>query len=181
MALFSQELEPPQNPGRFRLKEHRILLAIVQGIPGSGSQRAITCVLKAENEREVLAATRRNVLPGTLIYTDSGNAYASLTAAGYNHEAANHSKEYAREDGVNNNLAEATISRLRRSEYGIYNGMRPQYFAFYCAEMAWRQDAKLLSMKTKVLSLMKCVLSADISQAFRGYAQGHRLGFEYLG
>ncbi|WP_343741651.1 IS1595 family transposase [Herbaspirillum huttiense] len=164
-----------------RLKKRRILLAIVQGIPGTGSQRTITCVLKAENEQEVLRAIRRNVLPGTLIYTDSGNAYASLTAAGYNHQAVNHSKEYAREDGVNNNWAEATISRLRRAEYGVYNGMRPQYFAFYCAETAWRQDARLQSVKTKVLSLMKCVLSADISQAFRGYAQGHRLGFEYLG
>jgi len=169
-------------PGnRERLKKRRILLAIVQGIPGTGAQRTITCVLKAENEQEVLSAIRRNVLPGTMIYSDAGNAYSSLLAVGYKHETVNHSKEYAREDGVNNNWAESTISRLRRAEYGIYNGMRHQYFAFYSAELAWRQDTRKMSMKTKLTALLKCIMSADISLAFRGYAQGHRQTSEYLG
>lgn len=169
----------PKN--RDKLKKRRILLAIVQGIPGTGAHRTITCVLKAENEQDALPAIRRNVLPGTMIYTDAGNAYSSLLAVGYDHEAVNHSKEYARVDGVNNNWAETSISRLRRAEFGVYHGMRPEYFAFYGAEMAWRQDTRKMSMKTKVMALTKCIMSADISQAFRGYAQGHRLGFEYLG
>ena len=117
----------------------------------------------------------------SMIYSDAGNAYSSLLAVGYNHETVNHSKEYAREDGVNNNWAESTISRLRRAEYGIYNGMRPQYFAFYSAELAWRQDTRKMSMKTKLTALLKCIMSADISLAFRGYAQGHRQTSEYLG
>lgn len=109
---------------------------------------------------------------------NAGNAYSSLLAVGYNHEAVNHSKEYARADGINNNWVEASISRLRRAEYGIYHGMRPQYFAFYGAEMAWRQDTRKLLMKTKTMVLMKRIMSSDISLTFRGYAQGHRLGFE---
>ncbi len=168
-------------PNREKLKKRRILLAIVQGIPGTGAQRTITCILKAENEQEVIPAIQRNVLPGTTIYTDAGNAYSSLLAVGYNHETVNHSKEYAREDGVNNNWAETSISRLRRAEYGVYHGMRPAYLAFYAAEMAWHQDTRKMSMRTKLVELTKCVMSADISLAFRGYAQGHRLGFEYLG
>jgi transposase-like protein len=167
---------------RKRLEKRRIVMPIcLAGERGEGTQRTITCVLKAENAKEVTPAIMRNVMPGTMIYTDAGNAYSSLLAVGYEHEAVNHSVCYVRPDGVNNNLAESFISRLRRSEIGTYHGIRPQYLAFYAAEMAWREDTRKLSMKTKVQALLKCIMNADISQAFRGYIQGHHLGFEYLG
>jgi len=70
---------------------------------------------------------------------------------------------------------------MRRAEYGVHHGMRPQYLAFYAAEFAWREMHRAESLGTKFFGLLKMVLSCDISRAWRGYAQGRRLGFEYLG
>lgn len=166
-----------------KLKNRRIVLVLRQigKNPGDGGVRSITCILKAESPNEVIQAVKRYVAPGTVIHTDDGKAFSSLNSMGYKHKTVRHSAEYSTDGGVNNNQAEAFFSRLRRAEYGTYHGMRPQYLAFYAAEFGWRDDMRKESMKTKFLSILSCVLRSDISLAFRGYGQGHRLGFEYLG
>lgn len=126
-------------------------------------------------------AIRKYIASGTRIHTDDGKAYALLSSMGYIHDTVVHSREYSTDNGVNNNQAESLFSRFRRAEYGIYHGMRPEYLAFYLAEIAWRDDTRKLPKKERFLLLSRKVLGSDISVAFRGYAQGHRLGFEYLG
>jgi transposase-like protein len=166
-----------------KLQNRRIVLALRQigEKRGDGAVRTITCVLKAESAVEVIRAVKKYVAPGTYIQTDDGKAYAALKSLGYKHKTVRHSKEYSTDEGVNNNQAEALFSRLRRAEYGVYHGMRPEYLAFYSAEFGWRDDNRKKSMKEKFRSLFSCVLRADISFAFRGYGQGRRLPFEYLG
>jgi transposase-like protein len=166
-----------------KLKNRRIVLALRQigEKSGDGGIRTITCILKAESPTEVIQAIKKYVALGTIIHTDDGKAFSSLNSLGYRHKTVRHSVEYSTDDGVNNNQAEAFFSRLRRAEYGTYHGMRPQYLAFYAAELGWRDDCRKNTMKKKFTSLFGRVLGADISFAFRGYCQGRRLPFEYLG
>lgn len=166
-----------------KLKNRRIVLVLRQigKSRGEGAIRSITCILKSETSKEVIEAVKKYVEPGTVIHTDDSKAYSALNSLGYIHKAVRHSVEYSTVDGVNNNQAEAFFSRLRRAEYGVYHGMRPRYLAFYAAEFGWRDDNRKGSLKEKFTSLLRCVLRADISFAFRGYGQGRRLPLEYLG
>ena len=59
--------------------------------------------------------------------------------------------------------------------------MRPQYFAFYASEFAWREDAKEITLSQKLTNLMHSVMKSKPSIAFTNYCRGQRLGFEYLG
>ena len=112
--------------------------------------------------------------------TDDSGAYGWLSAY-YDHQTVCHSDEYSTKDGVNNNGAESYMARLRRSEYGVFHGMRPEYFAFYVMETAWREDVRRNTLEEKLQDLTSRLFRAGLSKAWRGYRQGHRLGKEYLG
>jgi transposase-like protein len=73
------------------------------------------------------------------VWSDYGSGYSKVSAT-HEHHAVNHSSEYCTDDGINNNQAESYHSRMRRAEYGVYNGMRQQYFKYYANEFAWRSD-----------------------------------------
>lgn len=168
---------------RKKLQNRRIVLSIRKMSDNSncpGASRTISLILRAESAAEVVPVIRRYVKPGTRIQTDDGHAYTSLSAW-YDHQTVCHSIEYSTDDGINNNQAESFMGRMRRAEYGVYHGMRPQYLAFYAAEIAWREDVRQLSVMKKINDLFRRIFSCDISLAFRGYAQGHRLKHEYLG
>jgi len=165
-----------------KLKNRRIVLVLRQmsQVKKGGAERTIAIVVQAENSKNVLPVIRRLVAPDAVVWTDDGHAYSSLSAW-YEHSAVRHSVEYSTVDGVNNNQAESYFGRFRRSEYGTYHGMRPQYLAFYANEMAWREDMRKSPLSTKFQNLMSKVFRSGISKAWRGYFGGHRLGFEYVG
>jgi hypothetical protein len=81
---------------------------------------------------------------------------------------------------MKHDLAITLIGKLLQWD-DTYHGWRPSYLAFYAAELAWRHDVRKMTMKTKVMTLMKIIMASDISLAFRGYVQGRRLEFEYIG
>jgi hypothetical protein len=165
-----------------KLKKRRIVLVLreLYQQPGTGAARTISLVIPAEDGKYVIPAIKKHVAKGTIIHTDNGKAYSMLSGP-YKHHAVTHSVEYCRDDGVNNNQAESYFGRFRRAEYGTHHGMRPSYLAFYAAEFAWREDTRKFSLKNKLMDLLGRIMRCDISRAWRGYAQGHRLGFEYLG
>jgi transposase-like protein len=170
----------PWNQEKF--KNRRIVLTMRQlsQVRGQGAERTIVRIVMAEKAQHVLPVIKKYVCPGATIQTDEGHAYSSLIAW-YNHETVCHSVEYSTDTGVNNNQAESFFARMRRAEYGTYNGMRPQYLAFYASEFAWREDTRRLSLGQKFDDVLGKVLRCGLSKAWRGYFQGHRLGFEYLG
>lgn len=174
----------PPKPGvsmeswnRQKLLNRRIVIAIREARPDG---RTIIGVVNAEDQRSVIPLVRKCVAPGATIYTDDGKAYSPLSAW-YDHQSVRHSVEYCRDDGVNNNYAENYFSRMRRGEYGTHHGMRPQYLAFYASEFGWRENVRKNTLREKFYDLLRKVLSCDISRAWRGYAQGRRLGLEYIG
>ena len=83
-------------------------------------------------------------------------------------------------DGVHNNHAESYFSRLRRSEYGVFHGMRPQYLIDYAHEMSWREDMRKYSLLQQLTNLITHVFSVGESVWWRGYSQGNRRNDELL-
>lgn len=167
-----------------KFKNRRIVLVLSQlslNDEGSyGSDRTITYVLKSENAHLILPLIKKSVSKQAMIMTDAGSAFNKIESLiGNRHFSVNHSKEYQNEFGVNNNQAEAFFSRIRRAEFGVHNGMRRVYLAFYSAEFAYRNDSKNLDIGERFRSLLSKTLSREPSKAFCGYSQGKRLGFEY--
>jgi transposase-like protein len=166
-----------------KFKNRRIAIVMRQvGEKGEGASRTIVAIARNENANSVTPLVEQYVAPHTELWTDSGNGYSKLNPKQhYTREAVTHSKEYCRDDGVNNNQAESYFSRLRRAEYGIYHGMRKNYFAFYANEFAWRADTNKKTLADKFNDVMGKIFKCGPSKAWCGYIQGHRLGFEYLG
>jgi transposase-like protein len=165
-----------------KLKKRRIIFVMRQlsERASQGAARTITATLRAENKETVIPVIHRCVSKKTVIQSDDGKAFSSLSAW-YEHQVVRHSTEYCTAAGVNNNQSESFFSRMRRAEYGTYHGMRPQYLAFYAAEIAWREDSRRMPLRQKFDDLFKRIFECDISKAWRGYIQGKRLRYEYIG
>ncbi|MBC3926742.1 IS1595 family transposase [Undibacterium sp. CY21W] len=165
-----------------KLKNRRVVLVLRQmsSLPHAGASKTRIVIVKAETAANVLSAIRANVAPHTTIMTDDSQAYTRL-GIWFDHHTVRHSAEYATYDGVNQNQAESYMARLRRAEYGVFHGMRRQYFALYAYEMAWREDIRQKSLQEKFTELLKTVMRCGLSKTFRGYNQGHRLQREHDG
>ena len=165
-----------------KLENRRVVLTLRQAspTPGMGAERTIVAIVMNESASSVIPVIRKHVDVSSEIWSDDGHAYVRLSAW-FTHRTVRHSKEYATDDGVNNNQAECYFGRMRRGEYGVYHGMRSPYLAFYANEFAWRGDVKWMTLGEKFANLMQKIFKCVPSRAWQGYAQGHRLGFEYLG
>lgn len=165
-----------------KLINRRIVLVMREVSPVKlvGGIKTRVVIVKAESSAHVLGPIRTYVERGATIMTDASNAYTKL-GAWFKHEAVNHSEMYAKEDGVNQNHAESFFARMRRSEFGVLHGMRPEYLAFYANEFAWREDMRHSTLNNKFQALLSAVMQTGLSKAWRGYNQGHRLGIEYDG
>jgi len=168
-----------------KLKNRRIVLAMSQVGQSSpdviGSNRTIAFIIKGENASTILPLIKQYVSKDAFIMTDSGSAFQPIfRELGISHSKVNHSVEYMASDGTNNNMAESFISRIRRSEFGTYNGMRPPYFAFYAAEFVWRNDSRHLTLRQKFNDAFKRIFTREVSKAFCNYNHGNHLGFEYI-
>src|SRR5450830_1499558 len=174
----------PESWNLKKLKNRRIVLAMSQvdlSSPHAGSDRTITRIIKVENAHTILPLIKQYVSKDAFIMTDTGSAFKPiLKKLRISHTKVNHSREYMAPDGTNNNMAEAFFSRMRRAEFGTYNGMRPQYFAFFAAEFAWRNDSKNMSLRQKFEDVFKRTFTREESKAFCNYNHGNRLRFEYL-
>ncbi len=159
----------------------RVVMVLRQVHPekGKGGIRTITAIAKSENERDALELIRRYVSPDAIVMTDENSAYTNVSAT-HEHYAVNHSQEYVRADGVNENQAEAFFTQGRRCEYGVTHGMRRIYLADYMEEMAWREDARHKTIRAKVEMVLQKALRAGPSRWWRGYYQGKYRGTEIL-
>ncbi len=147
---------------------------------GRGASRTIIYIANSENETDSVAFAREYVVPGSILMTDESGAFTQFSRW-FNHQTVQHSLEWQNDKGVNDNQAESYFSRLRRSEYGVYHGFRPEYLTDYANEMAWREDTRRESMREKFVGLLKSVMKAGFSRWFGGYYQGNRRQTEIVG
>lgn len=77
---------------------------------------------------------KENILPGSIIWSDSWKGYKQLDKYGYFHEMVNHSKEFVTEEGVHTNRIESTWGACKRKFSHIRNkspSLIPGYLAEY--------------------------------------------------
>ena len=86
----------------------------------------------------VQGVVRRNVAPGSLLFTDEHRAYRGLVKD-YAHLTVNHSRgEYVRFGVVHSNSIESVWALLKRQIIGIHHFVSPKHLARYVDEMTWR-------------------------------------------
>lgn len=141
------------------------------GERGNGSRAVAVAVARGgESEYAVDLMAKAHIAPGAIVFTDEAGAYTQL-ARQHEHYSVSHAKEFSDAEGVNDNHAEAFFSRMRRAEYGIYNGSRPLYLHFYACEAAWRHTHRRLRKSEMVKRLLRVALSLEPSTRLRGYYQ----------
>ncbi|MBD9435754.1 IS1595 family transposase [Pseudoxanthomonas sp. PXM03] len=161
-----------------RRKNRRVVLSLcLAGEAGEGSIRTMAFVTHSENEQNVMTLASHFVAPHSMIWSDENAAYGGLQGTTIEHYAVPHALMFCTSDGVNNNLAEAWNSRIRRYEYGVGHGFRPKYMQDYVCEMVWRENNRRQCQKTKIQDLLKGMMGSPPSRWWKGYFQGnHRDG-----
>lgn len=99
-----------------------------------------------------------HVEPGSTIYTDEYDTYDFLSASGYTHETANHSKgEYARGD-VHVNTIEGLWS-IVRPWIRVYRGVTKRYLPLYVSAIEFLLNLRGLKVMDRIKALLgKCLL-----------------------
>ena len=97
---------------------------------------------------------RRNVVPGSSVYTDAHSGYTGL-AADYSHEVVDHAQEYVR-GRVHTNGIENFWSLLKRAIKGTYVSVEPFHLFRYLDEETFRYNTR----------------EADDAERFQGVAKG---------
>jgi transposase-like protein len=139
------------------------------GARGDGSKSVAVAVARGgESEYAVGLMARAHIAPRSIVFTDEAGAYTQL-AREHEHHSVSHAKQFSDPEGVNDNHAEAFFSRMRRAEYGIYNGSRTLYLHYYACEAAWRHNHRRLRKSEMVRRLLKVALSLGPSLRLRGY------------
>lgn len=154
-----------------KMANKRTVLVVTDSNGGRGEgSRAIAVAVSRGGESEyavgLMAKTR--IAPDAIVMTDEAGAYVQL-AREHEHYSVSHAKEFSDAEGVNDNHAEAFFSRMRRAEYGIYNGSRTLYLHFYACEAAWRHTHRRLRKSEMVKRLLRTALSLGPSTRLRGY------------
>jgi len=149
-------------------------------IPGKGACRTAVYIALAESEAAAAEVAKKFIAPGTEVMTDECPAYLQFSLA-YNHRTVQHSKEFRSDDGVDDNQAESFFSRLRRAEYGVFHGFRPNYLVDYSNEFAWREDVRRESTLDRFEGLLKMCTRPQKTRWFSKYHQGIRRQTEIHG
>lgn len=157
--------------------DRRLLLVLrQQGVSkGKGAVATRVAVACAETTSTVTTMAKQYASAESIIMTDEDPAYASFKRYFADHKTVNHSKEYSKPDGTNNNQAESFNYRVRRAVEGIYLSASNKYLKDYAAEQAWREDTRRLSTGEKLKHLFRVALGVGMSLWWRGYTHGkHR-------
>lgn len=112
---------------------------IVGGVDSEG--RIFMEVTVIRNRQTLSEIIRRNVLPGSIIWTDGWPAYRGLENDGYIHDVVIHDNQFVTETGVNTNRIESVWSACKRFYRPITNKRRELVFS-YIAEYVFKQKFK---------------------------------------
>lgn len=166
-------INPNSRANAGRLAKRRVMMALVEVGPDGGSQRVIVAMTHGETAESAMELAKKYVAPGTVIFTDENPAYIGLGAR-FEHHAVNHAECFSNPDGVNDNMAESFFSRMRRAQYGVHHGFRPDYMEFYAWEFAWRETRRSRPQSENVLELARWLLQPGYSEYWRGYHGGNK-------
>ena len=116
----------------------------VMGMLQRGSEDVHSTVqaeIVSDTRRRTLSPrVRKNVAPGSTVYTDAHSAYTGL-AANYIHEVIDHAQEYVR-GKVHTNGIENFWSLLKRAIKGTYVSVEPFHLFRYLDEESYRYNTR---------------------------------------
>lgn len=132
-----------------------------------------TLVVVTRTDRQALDFIRKNVAPGTIIYTDYAAAYKALSLH-YEVRRIDHTNEgYSVEDRQTNG-AESFFARFKRSVKGTHHRIAGDYTDFYAHDLSWREDHRRVAADRQFKTILGTALSQPPSQRMTGYWQRAR-------
>ncbi|MGZ8250377.1 MAG: IS1595 family transposase [Methylomagnum sp.] len=141
--------------------------------------RALTFVLKSENQGDIKALAGKYILKGTQVFADECPAYNPLHGM-YPTSRVNHGIEFKAKDGANTNQAESFFSRFRRMQIGQNHKFGTMYLANYANEAAYRENNRRMNNGAMFRDIMKKCAASRPSRDFCGYWQGNKRRAERL-
>jgi len=115
-----------------------IVMGLLERRGGKKPARVRTNVLADTSKLTMQTAVRKNVAPGSSLYTDEHAAYRGLSEL-YGHEFINHAETYAR-GTVHTQGLENFWSLLKRGIRGTYVSVEPFHMFRYLDEQAFRYN-----------------------------------------
>lgn len=141
--------------------------AIVHGLleraKGDELSRVDATVVGDNGRITVQGRVRKNVAPGSEVYTDALKSYSGLNDQ-YFHAMVNHSVEYVR-GAVHTNGLENFWSLLKRMLKGTYIAVQPQHLNAYLDEEVCRFNARKGTDRTRFQEVMGRVTGRRITYA----------------
>ena len=123
--------------GRGSERNVSVLTMVERGSKG----RAKLYIIPDESADTILPYIQNEVDKSTLIFTDSWDAYNSLTNLGFKHAAVNHELEFVNyENSASTNAAENLHSNLKRIVRCTYRSISTAYSQNYASEHAFRHS-----------------------------------------
>jgi transposase-like protein len=112
------------------------VMGLLERHPAKGSTVRLTTMQNSSQE-DIQPLIRKNVEPGTAVYTDSHSGYDGLFE--YFHEFVNHAETYARGQ-IHTNGLENFWSLLKRGLRGTYVSVEPFHLFRYLDEQSFRYN-----------------------------------------
>ena len=141
---------------------------VVLGLRERGGY-VITTPVPDNNTATLLNEIKRLVARGSTIYTDGHPSYRGLPALGYPHDWVYHNRgQYVKGDATTNGI-ESVWAVQKRSQYGIYHKIMPEYRALYQDEYDFRLNIGNLKNSTmKALEMLAADCWYPCQQTFVG-------------
>ncbi|MGB9109846.1 MAG: IS1595 family transposase [Telluria sp.] len=162
--------------------ERRLLIVMRQRGVTKGKGASVTRIGIAVTECAETVTSMATTYASTesIVMSDEDPSYAGFRQLFADHRTVNHSKEFSKRDGTNNNQAESFNWRVRRAIEGVYLSASNKYLKDYAAEQAWREDVRRLSTAKKLAHLFRTVMSVGRSLWWCGYTHGRHRTEELL-
>lgn len=132
-----------------------VVMGLLQRGDGTVPSRVHARVIRNANSKVIQGMVRRNVEPGSMLFTDSLLSYRGL-GVDYFHAYVNHAVGYVR-GHVHSNGVENFWSLLKRSIRGTYVSVDPTHLQRYVGEQAFRFNERKGTDLTRFRSVLGSV------------------------
>jgi transposase len=107
---------------------------------GGGHGKVVAQVVEAASIPSIMPRLKTRVLPKSMIYTDEGTVYDTLTGEGYGHSRVNHTAQVYVDGDVHVNTIEGFWSLLKSGIRGTYHSVSAKHLQSYLDEYAFRYN-----------------------------------------
>lgn len=127
----------------------------------------LTRIIREENGHAAVDAVKDHVSRSARVFADEHASYNHVLV----HDPmgrVDHSNAYAAEDGTNTNLVESFFSRIQRASVCIHHRFSKRYLDWYVADLAWKEDTRLMSIGGLTRSMVAQALRQPTSRYLYG-------------